>query len=497
MTKKWKFHDNNVLLSKREPKSIIDMRVSVLFLTLLLSLGLVAQSVYDADVLFKKRDYSEAAVAYESLLKKYPQDPLYNYRYALCAYELREYDKSIAHFRASGNKYPLRDYYLADAYYRSYRFDEAQQFFSSYSQRARRTGVYMTDVEEKIKKIETARQMLEKIQDIEIIDTISCAKEDFIKFFRLSRETGKISHQLIDLHRLGITDLMSFINADADRRIYSDTLKGNLELFSSEKTQTHWTEGALLQTEVNTEFNENYPFLTSDGKTLYFASDNPNSIGGYDIFMSRYSWGGNGFVTPENIGMPFNSIYNDYMLVIDEVDRSGWFVSDRLQPIGRVMVYNFRLPVTKKIIHSGSHEQLVDAALLKTHRKAGLYIAELQSTEVKPAEQPVARREVRQINFVLNDEISYTNTGQFRSPKAIDLWSEWEQIHDELLMNEDRLLQMRREYGESSTAAERSRLAAEITALESAVIRLRVTQDDKLKSVRNEELNYLKNVRQP
>lgn len=495
--KKWKFRDNNVLLSKREPNSVIDMRVSVLFLTLLISFGLVAQSVYDADVLFKKRDYEKAAVAYETLLKKHPRDPLYNYRYALCAYELRNYDKSISHFVASGNKYPLRDYYLADAYYRSYRFDEAQKFFSTYSQKASRTGVYMTDVAQKIKKIETARRMLEKIEDIEIIDTISCNKEDFIKFFRLSRETGKISHQLIDLHRLGLTDLMSFINAEGDRRIYSDTLKGNLELFSSEKTQTHWTDGALLQSEVNTEYNENYPFLTSDGKTLYFASDNPNSIGGYDIFLSRYSWGGNGFVTPVNIGMPFNSIYNDYMLVIDEVDRSGWFVSDRLQPKGKVMIYNFRLPVVKKYIHSENQERLVEAALLKTHRKAGPITAEFQSTETKPAEQVVVRREVRQINFVLNDEITYTNTGQFRSPKAIELWSQWEQIHEELLVNEERLLEMRRHYGETTTAAERSRLAAEITALESAVIRLRVTQDDKLKTVRNEELNYLRNARLP
>ena len=44
---------------------------------------------------------------------------------------------------------------------------------------------------------------------------------------------------------------------------------------------------------------------------------------------------------PENVGMPFNSPYNDYMYVIDEFNDLGWFASDRYQPEDKVCVYVF------------------------------------------------------------------------------------------------------------------------------------------------------------
>ena len=45
---------------------------------------------------------------------------------------------------------------------------------------------------------------------------------------------------------------------------------------------------------------------------------------------------------PENVGMPFNSPYNDYMYVIDEFNDLGWFASDRYQPEGKcASMYSF------------------------------------------------------------------------------------------------------------------------------------------------------------
>ena len=52
--------------------------------------------------------------------------------------------------------------------------------------------------------------------------------------------------------------------------------------------------------------------MLSDGLTLYFAAQGPESIGGYDIFMTTYDAAEGRFLKPENIGMPFNSTANDY-----------------------------------------------------------------------------------------------------------------------------------------------------------------------------------------
>ena len=64
--------------------------------------------------------------------------------------------------------------------------------------------------------------------------------------------------------------------------------------------------------------NADYPYVLTDGITIYYASDGPGSMGGYDIFVTRYNTNTDSYLMPENVGMPFNSPYNDYMYVIDE-----------------------------------------------------------------------------------------------------------------------------------------------------------------------------------
>ncbi len=68
---------------------------------------------------------------------------------------------------------------------------------------------------------------------------------------------------------------------------------------------------------IERQRRQQLPFFMSDGVTLYYANDGDESIGGYDIFISRK--GEDGFLQPQNIGMPYNSPYDDYMLAIDEV----------------------------------------------------------------------------------------------------------------------------------------------------------------------------------
>ena len=82
--------------------------------------------------------------------------------------------------------------------------------------------------------------------------------------------------------------------------------------------------------------------------TLYYGAKGPESIGGYDIFVTRYDMDERKFLYPENIGMPFNSLANDYLYAIDEINNIGWFVSDRHQPEGKVCIYIFIPNTTRK-----------------------------------------------------------------------------------------------------------------------------------------------------
>ena len=91
---------------------------------------------------------------------------------------------------------------------------------------------------------------------------------------------------------------------------------------------------------INESGNANDPFVLSDGVTIYYATDG-EGLGGYDIFVTRYNTNTDSYLTPENVGMPFNSPYNDYMYVIDEYNNLGWFTSDRFQPEEKVCIYVF------------------------------------------------------------------------------------------------------------------------------------------------------------
>lgn len=102
-----------------------------------------------------------------------------------------------------------------------------------------------------------------------------------------------------------------------------------------------WSQGKPLPGSINASGNANYPYVLSDGVTIYYASDGDGSMGGYDIFVTRYNTNTDTYLVPENVGMPFNSPYNDYMYVIDEYNNLGWFASDRYQPEDKVCIYVF------------------------------------------------------------------------------------------------------------------------------------------------------------
>jgi len=72
-----------------------------------------------------------------------------------------------------------------------------------------------------------------------------------------------------------------------------------------------WTAAVNLGEKINTEYDENFPYLAPDGETLYFCSVGHNSIGGYDLFKSKWDKTNMIFSEPENLGFPINTPYDE------------------------------------------------------------------------------------------------------------------------------------------------------------------------------------------
>ena len=86
---------------------------------------------------------------------------------------------------------------------------------------------------------------------------------------------------------------------------------GGMDIFVSTLNEDgEWSEPVNLGDTINTELNEDSPFLTADGKRLYFSSQGHYNIGGYDIFYADRqpdgSWG-----KPVNLGYPMNTTDDD------------------------------------------------------------------------------------------------------------------------------------------------------------------------------------------
>lgn len=90
-------------------------------------------------------------------------------------------------------------------------------------------------------------------------------------------------------------------------------------------------------------------------------------MSGYDIFVTRYNTNTDTYLVPENVGMPFNSPYNDYMYVIDEYNNLGWFASDRFQPEGKICIYVFIPNTSKQTYNYEAMEQQEIIRLAQIH----------------------------------------------------------------------------------------------------------------------------------
>ncbi len=113
---------------------------------------------------------------------------------------------------------------------------------------------------------------------------------------------------------------------------------GGKDIYVSKKTGSgDWGPCVNLGETINTEYDEDSPFITPDGKTLYFSSQGHNSMGGYDIFKSELKEGK--WSTPENLGYPTNTGADDIFFVMNANQTRGYFSSVREDTYGDDDIY--------------------------------------------------------------------------------------------------------------------------------------------------------------
>jgi outer membrane protein OmpA-like peptidoglycan-associated protein len=100
----------------------------------------------------------------------------------------------------------------------------------------------------------------------------------------------------------------------------------------------NWSLPINLGPEINSEFDEDSPFMAVDNKTLYFASNGRNSMGGFDIFMTVRDDLDN-WTTPMNLGYPLNSTGDDIFYTTTADGFTGYLTSFRIGGHGDKDIY--------------------------------------------------------------------------------------------------------------------------------------------------------------
>ncbi len=135
-----------------------------------------------------------------------------------------------------------------------------------------------------------------------------------------------------------------FIN-DAEDVVYFSSLglKSDLDIYQSIKDPItkKWSEPEPIPGLINTLSNEDSPYLSHDGKTLYFSSNRKGSVGGYDIFKSEWDNYNQLWKEPINLGFPINTIDDEINFQLNEDNISGFFSSNRLHGEGDYDIYYF------------------------------------------------------------------------------------------------------------------------------------------------------------
>ena len=165
--------------------------------------------------------------------------------------------------------------------------------------------------------------------------------------------------------------------------------QGGYDIWKSDlKPDGSWTNPVNLGPNINTPYDEQSPFIHPDGQTLYFSSNGWAGLGNKDLFISRKDSLSNlpdglNWKKPENMGYPINTFGEESGLTISSNGKTAFFASDQPGGFGGLDLYSFELPVNLrpkpvtyvkgKVIDKKTNE-LLTARIRITNLKSGLIV---------------------------------------------------------------------------------------------------------------------------
>lgn len=304
-----------------------------------------------ANNFFEDENYNSAYNIYAQLVSLYPKDPDYNFKLGVCMLFIEPDKKKPIPYLQVALKNPQTapkdaKFYLAKAYHVNYRFDEAIRLYTEYKQIGSSSSIKKFEVDREIQACVNGKRLLSNLSDLIVTNKKQLNEADYFRAYDIKDIGGKLLAKPEDYKssydKKKKDKSIVYLPRSANRLYYSSYGEsgntGRDLYFVNKLPNGTWSKAQILPNTINTPYDEDYPFLHPNGKTLYFSSKGHNSMGGYDIFKTNFDENSQSWSTPVNLEFPINSPDDDILFVTDSLETTAFFSTGRYSPYGKIDV---------------------------------------------------------------------------------------------------------------------------------------------------------------
>ena len=236
-----------------------------------------------------------------------------------------------------------------DRLHRSYRFEEAIDLYARAAATTRREDT-LALLRARAACSQNALNMTDFCMDPVVVARERFSRSDFFLFYPLKNQSWRQAPNSLDPAEGGFPTYAP----KGGRTVYfsAPDATGARNLYVTHDGDGVWSAPELLGENILSLGNEVFPMLSEDGKTLTFASDGLYGMGGYDLYTSTWDEVAGSWTQPVNMGFPFSSPGDDFLLTDSPDGRYTLFASNRDCSRDSVYVYviekqraSFRVPM--------------------------------------------------------------------------------------------------------------------------------------------------------
>lgn len=344
-----------------------------------------------ANNLFEDKKFIEAEPHMSNFLSN-KNNSEYNFKYGVCVlFKYADKSKSIPYLKKAikdPEVDPRAYFYLGRVYHYNYLFQDALNQYEKYKSLANSKQAKSLNLEMYMNMSKNGQSLMKNLSDIVVMDKKTTSVDKFNYSYDLKDIGGTIlvteEFQTKIDKKKNHKSIIYFPPLNQDILFYSsygEVGDNGLDIYFKKRLSGGgWSSPKILPENINSPYNEDFPFLNSNGTTFYFSSKGHNSMGGYDIFRCNYDPTTNDFGPISNLDYKINSTDDDILYLVDKNNKNAIFSSKRSSEGGMIDVYNVKVQVLpmQNIIISGSFKN----SILAEDYKANIKVQDVRSNKL-------------------------------------------------------------------------------------------------------------------